>query len=914
MKLLLFIILIVNIYAQDLKWDKELVRGQLQNGLKYTLKHNTKPENKAILRLIVDIGALEEEKDQLGVAHLVEHMAFNGTKNFKKNSMISYLETLGVAYGTHLNANTSMDRTKYKLSITLEDGNLEKALYIFKEWAVNINFNEEEIEKEKGVIFEEERTTNSTNFKISEQLRPILYANSEYQDRNTIGDMNIIKNIKPKKIKKFYNDWYRPEFMHIVAVGDFDTLKLEQNIKDTFSSLKNNSTKKKKSKVIQIIEKTRILFTHDKELLQNSLSIYFFHKYKKSKTLEDYKEEELRKIAFELFNKENSSFLNNINITTQGISAYSQKLGSSTKAYIFNTSFRGMQELVVLKDLIKSIYTIDKFGFNNKELKILKKSLLRINEERKKEISSIFHAHEISNTVINQGILLSKEFKYKLFKELIPKITVEKLNKVFSEMINTKAQLIEYDLSSLHKVSKRAIKKSIKDTKKNLKKKIKKTLENLPDKILTKELKQTKIKSELYNKKYDYWEFKLENGTRILYKKNTYDKNRVELYSFSYGGTSILKDEELCDAKYLIDMINSSGLDTYSKKQEDSIYADKYAYISPYLSTYSKGFVGVSASKDFDTLLEKIYLYHSKYKIETNIFNNKKSMLNYQEKESSRKPMNKFTKEFLKFYYKDNKRLIEEKSKDIKAMNKNKMLEIYKNNFEKDNTSTYIIVGDIEYENVKKLTTKYLANIPTNKKETMYKIDKSKPIEGKHEFIKDYQTSDISTVMLTYNADAKYSGKENIKLFAFRDILNVKLRELLREEKSGVYSIQVNTEFLRIPYENTTLSIIFDCSPERKNELSSYIKQTIEDMSKNTIDQKYLDSYIKKDLQSLEQDIKKGNFWMRHLIDYAFYGDDIGEIYKYKSYYKNLTKNDIKTVAKSFLNTNNFILAELNPK
>ena len=237
--LLLVSLLLVNTYAKDLKVESTLITGKLDNGFEYTIKKNAKPVDKAEIRLLVKAGALDEDDDQKGIAHLVEHMAFNGSENFPGNSLITYLESIGVAFGSHLNASTGTTRTLYKLSVPLENDNLDKSLLIFEDWAGGLSFNPKELEKERGVVLEEARSRDNLNFRLYIQSKDTIYEGSKYKDRTPIGDLDIVRNIKIDRVKAFYTRWYRPELMHLVVVGDVDVVKVEALIKKHFAHLKN---------------------------------------------------------------------------------------------------------------------------------------------------------------------------------------------------------------------------------------------------------------------------------------------------------------------------------------------------------------------------------------------------------------------------------------------------------------------------------------------------------------------------------------------------------------------------------------------------------------------------------------------------------------------------------------------------
>ena len=763
MKIILSILIFIScINAQDLPWDKSLIRGELNNGFKYTIRKNSKPAGKAEIRLVIKAGSLEEDDDQKGVAHLVEHMAFNGTKHFKKNSLISYLESIGVSFGSHLNAMTSMNQTQYQLSIPLTKDNLEKSFLIFRDWAGDITFDPIELEKERGVVLEEARSRDTASSRIYEQAKNTLYEGSKYKDRTPIGDLDIIKNIKISRIKDFYNDWYRPELMHFVIVGDFDVKIVETLIKTTFSDLKNTNHREKAIRTIPKINKKRVLFTSDSELTGSSLSYYIFHDYKKAITENDFKKDLIKNMALRLFNQTFSSQITKENPISQSLGAGSNIMGTNLQPIIFSANYQGMKEKEALNELSESIYTIDKFGFDKFEFDALLKDKIANNEDSYKVINdtnSNFYASRLAIYSLDDDVFIDQDFQYKFLKEFYSEVTIEDLNKAFSGFLKSDSFLVNYSLSTQNKISKRSIFKTIKDAKKNVKRPY--VDPNLPKKILTKNLLEKKIKKEKYNKKFDFWEFTLANDIKVIFKKNTYNKKKVRLYSFSDGGHSLIKQEDILTAKYSPNIIANSGLSKYSLKEISRIYAGKRANVRPYISRYSEGFSGTSLSKDFETLLEMLYLYHTEYKVNENILRNTKSISAYRAKVLHRDPRSRFSKDYQSFVYNNDKRHTKETAKEIYAVNKDKILEIYKDRFLDSNNFTYIIVGDIEYKEVKKLMSKYVANLPTNPRKETYKDRKIKPINGEHKLLKYYANKNISRVSFFLNL-LKWSYKKNI--------------------------------------------------------------------------------------------------------------------------------------------------------
>ncbi|MCV6608146.1 MAG: insulinase family protein [Campylobacterales bacterium] len=917
-KTIVFVILclVTTLTGKDLPVEPSLVTGELKNGLKYTIKKNSKPQDKASFRLLVEAGSLEEDDDQKGIAHLVEHLAFNGTENFPGNDLITFLESMGVGFGNHLNASTSTTRTLYKLEVPLKDDNLEKAMLVFKDWAGGVVITQKELDKERGVVLEEARSRNNVRFRMFLQAQDVYYANSKYLDRTPIGDMDIVKNISLKRVKAFYDDWYRPELMHFVIAGDFDVGKIEKLIIKTFKDLKNKSSRKQASREVPLVNKTRVVVARDKELTKYSTGISFYKEAYKTKTEADYKKDLIYKIIPKLFNIKGNEQTIKRNPAAKSIGMRLGYLGTNLLSFNFGSSFTGSNEIKALEELTSLIYSIEKYGFDKGDFKRTIKKMKKANQDSLKALknkTSNRYVDEIVNIAHVDEIFIDEKYKIKLKERLLSEITLKDVNKAYRDILKSKSRIITYQLPESKDVSKRRVKKILANGKKRVKKQ--KISKDLPDRIVDlKKLKPSKIVKENYNKKYDFYEFTLKNGIKVAYKFNNYKKNKVYINAFSKGGFSLYDTKDLANAKFAVKIIGKSGYDNYNILDYKKIYNDKSISFNSSLSRYGESLGGTTTTKDFQYFLETIYLFTTKYQFDDNIFENTKHITLANLKKQNRIPTRKFSKELNAYRYSNDERFVEYDKHDVKALDKKRMLEIYKDRFSDLNNFTFIVVGDIEKDEVKKYITKFLGNLPVTKRDETYNFRGNKQVQGEHKFIRFYNNENISDISLSYIKEAKYSTMEAIRLSAFTDVLKTKLRELIREEKSGVYGIRVGSNFIRVPYEHAALDITFSCDPARKDELVKYLKEEIKNIKTNTVDKKYVNAYVKKRLVNLKEAKKKGKFWMGQLKKHYYYGDNLNRIDNFEKMIRSITPKDIKNTANKYLETKNIIYTELNPK
>ena len=901
--------------AKELPVESSLITGELENGFKYTIKQNAKPAAKAEIRLIVNVGSLEEDDDQKGVAHMVEHMAFNGSEHFPKNTLITYLESIGVAFGSHLNASTSTKRTLYKLSVPVEKDNLEKSFLIFEDWAGGLSFEAQELEKERGVILEEARSRDNVNFRLYKQSKETLYANSRYKDRTPIGDLEIVKNIKIDRVKAFYDEWYRPEFMHLVVVGDVDVERVKELIKKHFTHLKNSSTRQRASRSVPKVNTKRVLFVNDEELPSKSVGIYYFNNLKKVTTVSEYKDKVLKSIALKLFNLENSQQLTKKGTILNTLRASSPKLGDNLSMSVFEATYDDGDDLNALAELTQAVYLNERFGFSKESFDAVVKSMQNANELAYKRVGkgeSATYAKRVVGHLLSDSVFIDEKFNYELLKELLSGVKIEDVNSMYKQLLQSESQLISFSLQTPSKLSNKDISTTMQRAKRTIKKPKKR--KKLPTKLLAKDLPAKKILKETHNDKYDFWEYELENGVKVIYKYNNYKKGNVNLFAYTKGGYSLVEDELLTNAKLSTNIISKSGTQEYTLKDIREINAGKEVSYRAYIKRYTQGFSGQSNKKDFATLLEFIYLAHTDYKVDTNVLENFIRVAKQQVIQQNKNPKVKFSKEFFDFYMKNNARFKQMEVEDLKSVNSKDSLEIYKESFQGVNNFVYIVVGDIDYERVRLLTSSYLGNLPTSSRVNEHKNRDIKPLKGKEEFIRFYETQNISTVGLTYTQEEPYSLEESIKLGFLKELLNVKLRELVREEKSGVYGVRVKNTFSRVPYGRATLSISFTCDPKRRVELNGYIQDVIKDLKESVVEEKYISAIKKKKLIAFEQNRKTAKFWQSRLLRYAYNKDDINEIDSYEKLYNSVNTKDLNKMAKKYLKEENLLYSELNPK
>ena len=910
---LLFIWNILN--AEILPTEKSLVEGKLENGFRYSIEHNKKPKDRAELRLIIKVGSLDEDDDQRGIAHFTEHMAFNGSKHFQKNELIKYLESIGVQFGSHLNASTGYEKTLYKLKVPLEKDNLEKSFLVFRDWADGLNFNPKEFDKERGVILEEARSRDNLNFRLYNKSKHLFLGNSRFMNRLPIGDKSIIKNISAKRAREFYDKWYRPEFMHFVAVGDFNTTKMEKLIKKHFSTLKNNFHQKRVSRDIPDMNYTQVLAITDKELTSNSLAVQYVDKVEYTKTEKDFRKGIVESMAYNLFNMKADEQLLKDNPKATTIKLSNGHVNSKKGGYKFAVNYRGDNEKSALKELYELIWSFDKYGFSQENLNLVKKQQLSANEKAYKRLSDRRSTTIASNLVqyatnIDESVYMDYDYKYKLKKKLIKEIKLDEVNNLFRKILKIQNRFILFVNTTGNKVSKKEALEVINKAKENLTDYTK--VKKLPSKLLDTEFKKTEIVSKIYNKKAGVYEFILENGIKILFKESDFSKNKVRLRGFSFGGDSLYELDELDLAIKTSSFVSRSGAGEFSVVDLAKILAGKQASASAGISALGENIYASANVEDIETMFELMYLKLTKPKIDETITKNRKKLLKYIAQEEDKNPKTKFSKEFFQYFYKNDPRIIYDTNESIDKLNSQKMLDIFKDRFSDMNNFRFVIIGDVKVDKIENLITKYLGNLPTKKREESFIDRKEDYLTGKQKFVRAYNNENISNIAILFKSRLKYSKKRELALDAMKSILKVRLRELIREEKSGVYGIGVSASISRLYNNRSSAKIRFSCDPKRRNELISEVYKSIEKIKKEFVTDKELNIYRKKFQKSYEVNMKENYYWLSKMLDTYRYNASLEDIFELPRLIAQISKEDVKKIANEIF-AKDILQAELNP-
>ncbi|EDP94543.1 putative zinc protease [Kordia algicida OT-1] len=619
-----------NLDGTTIPTDPNVKIGKLSNGLTYYIRNNGKPENKVELRLVVNAGSILEDEDQLGLAHFMEHMNFNGTKNFKKNELVDYLQSIGVKFGAHLNAYTSFDETVYILPIPSDDPEkLEKGFQIIEDWAHNALLTDEEIDNERGVVLEEYRLGKGANERMLQKYLPKIMYGSKYAKRLPIGTKENLENFEYESLRRFYKDWYRPDLMAVIAVGDVDVAVLEEKIKSHFGKIPAaKNPKPRVSHEVKNHEETLIAIETDKEASFAQVQVLFkdLGVPEKVKTEEDYRKQMVQGLFSQMINNRLSELTESENPPfVFGSTYHGGTWARSKEAYQSMAMSAPDGQLKALTALLEENERVKKYGFKQGEFERAKKSMLaRIDKaykDRDKMESSRIVGRYVSNFLSGRPIP-SMDWTHKFYNEQIPTIKLEEVNKLINQYIrdtNTVIVLTGPEKEDTPKITEAQVLDVLKSVKT-------KDLQPYEDKAVGNSLISTlppagKITNKTTNDAIGVTTLTLSNGAKVIYKKTDFKNDEVLFSAFSYGGSSLYSDEDYKAIGFASGGLAEAGVNGLSKIDIRKMMSGKIARVSPYIGSYREGFNGSATPKDLETLFQMTHLYFTKLNKDEKAYN-----------------------------------------------------------------------------------------------------------------------------------------------------------------------------------------------------------------------------------------------------------------------------------------------------
>ena len=917
--LLCVLIVVVNLKAvaqtidlnQQLPLDNSIRKGVLENGMTYYLLSTDVTKNVASYYIIQNVGSVLENDDQQGLAHFLEHMAFNGTENFEGKGILNTMQKQGLVFGKDINAYTSFDETVYNINnIPTTPELTETGLKILRDWSNYLLLTEEEIDAERGVIKEEWRTRQSGAMRVLEKSLPVWFNNTIYAKRMPIGKMDIVDNFEYKALRDFYHDWYRTDLQAIAIIGDIDVDDIENKIKALFSTIPAIENPKERF-IVNIPDNDRMLYTLAMDDEITTAQINFGIRYIKNikeETAGDLKESLLNSMITsmlsariqELTQKPDAPFL------AVGIGYHS--LSRTTNTFSAGISPKPNQQYEAFKAVLQEINRAVKFGFTDEEIE---RTIIEFKNDYETQISKLDdRAHRSIVGTVKKNYLENKTMT-DLVKEFeLVKIIFSSLNNddfhngIKALYTNKNRYLTVTGVKENNNLTKEDALEIIAAVEKD------DTLIPYSDDFGGKtlisdiQIKEGTILSENNNEAIGSTTFQLSNGVTVYYKFVDKNKNDVKLNAVSYGGLSLLGDADLPSANITGFVIQQSGIGDYSSSDLKKILAGKTVSANINISSLTESINGSSVTKDIETMLQMVHLRFVKPRFDYDAFKvfmgNVDNYISRRSSDINEKIKDSIT---VTLYGENNpkKRLFNlEYSKE---MSFEKIKNIYLDRFNNVADFEFFIVGDVQIETLKPLLEKYIASIPANNINEQWKDNSTHWLSSsidKDVYIK--MEDPKSSVRVTYKSSYEYNLKNDLLARALGDILQLRYTETLREQEGGTYGASARVSLSKRPIEEASISISFDCNPDKVEQLVTIVHNELKRISEGEVQQLDLDKTTTNYLKERKQQQDYNQYDLKLLMNYYREGYNMNDPNNFENIVNKITVDDIKIFTKNILN------------
>lgn len=914
-----------NIYAQQGKIDNDntIRKGILPNGMTYYIRHNAQTKGVADFYIAQKVGSILEEKRQRGLAHFLEHMAFNGTKHFPGNTLqpgiVAWCESVGIKFGANLNAYTSVDQTVYNISAApvTREGVIDSCLLILNDWSHELLLTDKEIDKERGVIEEEWRTRRSgmAMQRLSEQAMPIIYAGTKYSDCMPIGNIDIVRTFPYNDLRDYYSKWYRPDLQAIIVVGDINEDKIEEKIKKLFAKIPLPQNAAHRIYYPIGNNEKMILYTAtDKEQPTVNFTLYMKRDVtpkQERNTIQNYADDYKTNILRMAINDrlEELSRTKNAPFISASVRSGNFFLASTKDAFELSGVLKEGKVLEAIQLLVGEVERARANGITIDELKRGKAEMLSYAENDYNDRSNRRNGEFVEQCVQNfleETPIIEPEKELEMVRKLDKTVTIDDVNALAKTIITNQNQVVTMfgpDKNTFKMPTNSSIENAILKAQKQHYTPYK-TQNTLTERLITKLPKPGSIISER-TYKYGYTEFTLSNGLKVYVRPTNFEPDEVNLKLFSLGGKNIYPDSEMPNLTYLMAGATVGGVAQYNDLTLEKMLAGKTATVTPFIDNDTRGMAGTSNVKDTKTLLELVYLYFTQPRKDPQAF---KNLMEQQQEfltNAHVNPMLAYNDTLHKVAYATN-RMASMDKEQLKRVNYNRIMHIYKELFDNAANFKLILTGNININKLRPLLCQYIATLPSNNTKETIGTYEPKLVDGKKTYIfHKKQTTPTAITTIVIKGKMEYNNRNELLMDAIGQLLRIVYTEKVREDKGGTYSVQASGDLQHHPNDEALLRIAFQTDPQKYNDLIPIVYKELEKMATEGPSQQDLDKVKAYELKVYNQVLRMNNYWEYVLYTDLYNGIDVDTDFRY--IVENMTCGDIRTTLRNLLNQNNCI-------
>lgn len=921
MLLVVLLLAVQVVFGQQLiPVDPKVKTGKLSNGFTYFIRQNQHPENRVVMYLVNKVGSILETDEQLGLAHFMEHMSFNGTTHFPKNQLVDYLQKAGVRFGADLNAYTGFEETVYELPIpTDRPGLLDNGIRIMRDWANSALLDPLEIDKERGVILEEKRLKKNVAERLREQYFSVILNGSRYASRLPIGTDEVLKHFKPATLERFYQDWYRPNLQAIIVVGDIDPAYLESVIKKEFSGLKNPvSEKPRPSYSIPLNNKNQFISLTDKEQTSTQIEVLIKQQALKVSTVGDYRQLIMRSLCNQMLKsrcdeimlRADAPFLQanmGINSFLGGLDAFS--LSITARPGALESGFKAAWvEVTRLKQ----------FGFTAPELDRAKKSFLVSMESAWKEqdkTASEKYAKEYVQLFLNNVAAPGIEKEYELTKKALPEITLEEMHQFVLHSIkdvNRDIMIMAPEREKAGLPSQERVDSWIKAV--ELQKQVAYTEEVTMKDLLIQQPTAGTIVSESFNKEIGFTKITMKNGLTVFLKKTAFKNDEILFTAFGKGGTSVYDIKDYQSAANAANLVPAAGIGNLNSSELQKYLSGKKLQVIPYISYLTQGISGSSGNQDLETALKLTHAYFTEARNDKAIFESiiERSKATIANRGSD--PNSVFQDSSLALIYANHPRMGGPTLHKLLEIDNDRAYTIFKERFSDAANFTFIFVGSIDTVTIRSLLEKYLGSLPATNAREQFKDRGIVPVTGRLSKNIYKGREQKATVNLLFSGAYSYGLEENVQMAALKEVLQIRIMERLREAESGVYSPQVTIIGTKYPKAVYQCQITFGCAPENVDKLICSALDEIKRLKNDGPSQIDVDKWKAEFRRTLETQRQTNIYWLSKVSTYLQNDLSLTSSDFNNAIVDKITPQTVREAANLYFNDKNYIRLTLLPE
>lgn len=916
---------VVRDLSAQLPFTDEVRRGSLNNGLDFYVRSHSRPENTVVLRLVVDAGSVLERESERGLAHFVEHMAFNGTEEFPEGELVAYLETLGMRFGPDINAYTSFDETVYKLEIPTDDPEaLRRGFRVMQQWASAVTFEPEWIESERGVIVEEWRRGRGAQARMMDRHIPVLLQDSRYAERLPIGDMDIVRSATRDDLVGFYRRWYRPDNIALIAVGDLPADQLEGLVREHMGEIPAAAGPLNRP-YFDLPDQagTRVSIASDREATRSTVAIYLPEPPDAFYRVGDYRNILVRSLFASVINERLREVTRDPQAPISSASIGWSRLLRNTEIAVAGATARDERVPEALELLVTEIERAERFGILPGELDRARARFMQSVEDslvnaRTRPAGSI--ADELVRHWTRGEPVPGIEFEYLLYETLLPTVTLEEVNEVAGRFSRSDNRIIlaglregdpgflpdgdplpdEEDLLAiLYRTEERMVSPPVPEEDHSL---------LVPD-----EPDQGTIIRRTTHAAVQTTEYHLSNGMRLFVRPSDLRDDEILFSAFSPGGLSLIPDELVPAARIAADVAEKSGLGDLDATALERALAGRSAQLSVSIGEHSERMSGRSRKTDLDQLFQLVHLGFTTPRFEERALATVVQQRIQHIRGTGSSPQGIFSRRFQELYAGGDVRLTPLEEEMIIAVTLEQVEEVYRDRFADPADFALFFAGNVTLEEIEELAVRYLAGIP-RPTETMHPATEAPagflervadtgrqlPRELFTETIRA-GSEPVAQVGIVFHNDYRWSREENHRFNSLSDLLSIRLRESIREEAGGTYGVGAAGWRYREPEPAAYMQIFFGMDPDRSEELIEAALTVVEEVRREPADESYLERIRAQQREQYRRSLRENSYWLSVLQFAVQHGRELEEIPEFPELIESLTAEDIRNTAERYL-------------